>query len=171
MQHNPTIIAVLLGLGASRLGTMEENANTTMFLHLPHRHPQNLPELEMSSHVQVRGCSAHVNRKVNRTFVDWFGVLYIFACFDFTFDLVDFSVDLSISRPYSCNALEGNWLAFFSMICYQQAHRQIAPVQDLRYIVLRTQALQCAQTERSLAQLTQRYGLMHASNPINQIPS
>ncbi|CAD7696275.1 unnamed protein product [Ostreobium quekettii] len=58
LQHNPTIIAVLLGLGASRLGTMEENANTTMFLHLPHRHPQNLPELEMSSHVQAANLMA-----------------------------------------------------------------------------------------------------------------
>lgn len=154
MQHNPTIIAVLLGLGASRLGTMEENANTTMFLHLPHRHPQNLPELEMSSHVQVRGRSAHVNHKVNHAFVEYFGVLYIFACFDFTFDLVDFSVELSISRPYFCNALEGKWLTFFSMICYQQAHTQSAPVQDLRCSVLRIQVLQRAQTERSLLQLT-----------------
>lgn len=53
MQHTATTIAILLGLGASRIGTMDTNANTTMFLHLPHKIPHNIPEVELSSHIQV----------------------------------------------------------------------------------------------------------------------
>lgn len=35
------------------MGTMDANANTTMFLHLPHKIPHNIPEVELSSHIQV----------------------------------------------------------------------------------------------------------------------
>ncbi|GMH41655.1 hypothetical protein BSKO_09565 [Bryopsis sp. KO-2023] len=58
MQHTATTIALLIGLGASKIGTMDAKANTIMFLHLPHRIPQNIPEVEPPSHMQAANLMA-----------------------------------------------------------------------------------------------------------------
>ena len=47
------MIGILLGMAAANRGTMEATTNRMLFLHLPTRHPANLPELELSSIVQA----------------------------------------------------------------------------------------------------------------------
>ena len=52
-EHDATIIAVLLGMGAAKRGSMDSVISKMLFLHLPSRHPHNYPELEISSLVQA----------------------------------------------------------------------------------------------------------------------
>ena len=52
-EHPPTTIALLLGMGASRLGSAHAGTSRTLHLHLPSRHPASFPELEMPPGVQA----------------------------------------------------------------------------------------------------------------------
>lgn len=54
-EHDPTTIAVLVGMAAQRRGSMDPTVTRMLFLHLPARHPTSFPELELSPLVQVRG--------------------------------------------------------------------------------------------------------------------
>jgi hypothetical protein len=54
-QHDATTIAVLLGMSACCRGAADSTVARMLFLHLPARHPNTFPEIEMSPHVQVCG--------------------------------------------------------------------------------------------------------------------
>jgi anaphase-promoting complex subunit 1 len=45
---------VLLGMSACCRGTADSTVARMLFLHLPARHPNTFPEIELSPHVQVR---------------------------------------------------------------------------------------------------------------------
>jgi hypothetical protein len=55
-QHDATTIAVLLGMSAACRGTADSTVARMLFLHLPARHPNTFPEIELSPHVQVGSC-------------------------------------------------------------------------------------------------------------------
>lgn len=52
-EHDATTVGLLLGLGAAYAGTGHASTSTMMFLHVPSRHPQTYPELEVSPPVQA----------------------------------------------------------------------------------------------------------------------
>lgn len=52
-QHDATTIGVLLGMSAACRGTADSTVARMLFLHLPARHPNTFPEIELSPHVQV----------------------------------------------------------------------------------------------------------------------
>eukprot|EP00198_Chlamydomonas_reinhardtii_P004462 XP_001693798.1 anaphase promoting complex subunit 1 [Chlamydomonas reinhardtii] len=52
-EHDPTTIAVLVGMAAQRRGSMDAVVTRMLFLHLPARHPTSFPELELSPLVQA----------------------------------------------------------------------------------------------------------------------
>lgn len=51
--HDATMIGVLLGMAAAHRGSMDSTTNRMLFLHLPSRHPDTFPELELSPLVQA----------------------------------------------------------------------------------------------------------------------
>jgi anaphase-promoting complex subunit 1 len=53
-QHDATTIGVLLGMSACCRASADTTVARMLFLHLPARHPNNFPEIELSPHVQVR---------------------------------------------------------------------------------------------------------------------
>ncbi|KIY92807.1 anaphase-promoting complex subunit 1 [Monoraphidium neglectum] len=52
-QHDATTIAVCLGMAAAKRGTMDATVARMLFLHLPARHPNSFPEIELSPLVQA----------------------------------------------------------------------------------------------------------------------
>ena len=52
-QHDATTIGVMLGVAASRRGSMDALVSKMLFLHLPATHPTSFPEIELSPLVQV----------------------------------------------------------------------------------------------------------------------
>ncbi|GLI61806.1 hypothetical protein VaNZ11_004311, partial [Volvox africanus] len=52
-EHDPTTIAVLVGMAAQRRASMDPTVTRMLFLHLPARHPTTFPELELSPLVQA----------------------------------------------------------------------------------------------------------------------
>lgn len=52
-QHDATTIGVLLGMSACCRSTADTTVARMLFLHLPARHPNTFPEIELSPHVQV----------------------------------------------------------------------------------------------------------------------
>lgn len=51
-EHAATTIAVLLGMAASRRGSMDPAVYKMLFLHVPNRHPSSFPDIEISPLVQ-----------------------------------------------------------------------------------------------------------------------
>lgn len=54
-QHDATTIGVLLGMSACCRASADTTVARMLFLHLPARHPNTFPEIELSPHVQVGG--------------------------------------------------------------------------------------------------------------------
>jgi anaphase-promoting complex subunit 1 len=52
LQHDPTTVGILLGAAASARGTMDPTVSKMLYLHVPARHPNIYPELDMSAIVQ-----------------------------------------------------------------------------------------------------------------------
>ena len=51
--HDATTVGVLIGMAASRRGSLDAGVSKTLFLHIPTQHPSSYPELELSPHVQA----------------------------------------------------------------------------------------------------------------------
>jgi anaphase-promoting complex subunit 1 len=43
-------------MSAARRASMDPTVSKMLFLHVPSRHPQSFPEIELASHVQVGLC-------------------------------------------------------------------------------------------------------------------
>ncbi len=52
-EHDATTVGVLLGMAASKRGTLDPVISKMLFLHVPARHPATYPELELSPLVQA----------------------------------------------------------------------------------------------------------------------
>ncbi|KAL3147502.1 hypothetical protein ABBQ38_014558 [Trebouxia sp. C0009 RCD-2024] len=52
-EHDATTVGVLLGMAASKRGTLDPVISKMLFLHVPARHPSTYPELELSPLVQA----------------------------------------------------------------------------------------------------------------------
>ncbi|KAL0039031.1 hypothetical protein WJX77_005730 [Trebouxia sp. C0004] len=52
-EHDATTVGVLLGMAASKRGTLDPVISKMLFLHIPARHPATYPELELSPLVQA----------------------------------------------------------------------------------------------------------------------
>ena len=51
-EHDATLVGVLLGMSASKRGSMDGTLTKMLFLHLPSRHPMGYPDLEIAPVVQ-----------------------------------------------------------------------------------------------------------------------
>ena len=52
-EHDATAVGVLLGMGAARKGSMDPAVSKMLLLHVPARHPNTYPDLELSPLVQA----------------------------------------------------------------------------------------------------------------------
>jgi anaphase-promoting complex subunit 1 len=67
-EHDATRIGLLLGMAAAKRASMDPRTSTSLFMHVPNRHPQHFPEIELASHVQVGGVGGGVGRVRGRCF-------------------------------------------------------------------------------------------------------
>jgi len=72
-EHDATTVGVLLGMAASKRGTLDPVISKMLFLHIPARHPATYPELELSPLVQASALLG-------------VGLLYQGSCHRLTFD-------------------------------------------------------------------------------------